>query len=128
MYRSNGEVWRGLSKNAIEGLGAPGTIGPVTLLLFGGQVLPFVLLALAAKLTPTGLVLTLLAVLLAYLPRLVMAVRFGQTVGSAVLHALGVLALLAIQWYALASWLLGRPASWKGRNYAAVRSPSAGAV
>jgi len=117
MYRSNGEVWRGLSKNAIEGLGAPGTIGPVTLILFGGQVLPLVLLALAAKLSPTGLVLTLVAVVLAYLPRLVLAVRFDQTVGSALLHPVGVVALLAIQWYALARWLLGRPASWKGRDY-----------
>jgi len=108
-----------VSKNAIEGLGAPRRIGPVTLLLFGGQVLPVVLLALVPKLSPTGLVLTLLAVVLAYLPRLVMALRFGQAVSSAFLHPLGVLALLAIQWYSLASWQFGRPAPWKGRNYGA---------
>ncbi len=119
MYHSNGEVWRGLCKNAIEGLGAPSKIALATLLLFGGQVLPFVLLAFAAKLSATGLVLTLIAVVLAYLPRFLMVVRFGQTVGSALLHPLGVLGFLAIQWWALASWLSGRPASWKGRNYGA---------
>ena len=41
MYRSAGEVWSGLAKNATEGLGAPVRIVPVTLLLLLGQVVPF---------------------------------------------------------------------------------------
>lgn len=49
MYRTSLETWRGLGKNATEGLAAPGTILPMTVLLFGGQVLPFILLALAPR-------------------------------------------------------------------------------
>ena len=45
--------------------------------------------------------------------------RFRQPVAGAVLHPLGVLVLLAIQWTALARELLGRPATWKGRPYPA---------
>ena len=47
MYRSAREVWFGLAKNATEGLASPRLIGPATLLLLGGQVLPLVLLAVA---------------------------------------------------------------------------------
>ena len=47
MYRTNAETWRGLGKNATEGLAAPGTIVPMTALLLGGQILPFVLLGFA---------------------------------------------------------------------------------
>jgi hypothetical protein len=119
MYRTNAEVWRGLGKNATEGLGAPGTILPMTVLLLGGQVLPFVLLAAAPWLSATGLAYAGIAALLAWLPRCVGVARFRQPLASAALHPLGVLALLGIQWAALARQLRGRPASWKGRSYGA---------
>ena len=45
MYRDAGEVWRGLGKNATQGLAAPGKIVPATVLLLAGQVMPPVLLA-----------------------------------------------------------------------------------
>jgi hypothetical protein len=45
MYRSAGEVWSGLAKNATEGLATPGRIVPVTVLLLLGQVVPFVFAA-----------------------------------------------------------------------------------
>jgi len=119
MYHTNLETWRGLGKNATEGLAAPGVIFPMTLLLLGGQVLPFVLLALAARLTTVGLVCVSLACGLAYAPRLVAAWRFRQTLGSALLHPLGVFALLLIQWHALLRHLTGKPSVWKGRSYTA---------
>ncbi len=117
MYRCSGEVWRGLAKNATEGLAAPRMIGPVTVLLVGGQVLPFIQLAIASKLSVIALLATIVAVILVYLPRLAIDVRFGYPAGSAILHPLGVLALVLIQWFALARSLLGRPVSWKGRTY-----------
>ncbi|HEY5085670.1 MAG TPA: glycosyltransferase family 2 protein, partial [Rhizomicrobium sp.] len=43
MYRNAREVWSGLTKNATEGLAAPGRILPFTFLLFCGQVLPLLL-------------------------------------------------------------------------------------
>jgi hypothetical protein len=120
MYQTNGETWRGLGKNATEGLAAPGTILPMTVLLLGGQVLPLLLLASGALLSPGGVVLAAVASGLAYLPRVLGVLCFRQPLGSALLHPLGVIALLVIQWHALGRHLLGKPAEWKGRSYGAV--------
>jgi hypothetical protein len=117
MYHTNAETWRGLGKNATEGLAAPGVILPMTFLLLGGQVMPFVLLALAARLLPMGLVCAGLAAALAYLPRLLAVRRFRQPLGSALLQPLGVSALLLIQWLALVRQCAGKPSVWKGRSY-----------
>jgi hypothetical protein len=120
MYRGAGEVWRGLGKNAVEGLAAPRRIVGVTLLFLAGQVLPFALAATALvpawRPAPPALALTLAACLLAWAPRWAGARRFGDSWSSALLHPLGVLALLALQWQALARHLAGRPAAWKGRS------------
>ena len=117
MYHTDGETWRGLGKNATEGLAAPATIGPITVLLAGGQVLPFVLLACAPKLSASGLLCAALASVMALLPRLIGALRFRQPLGGALLHPVGVFTLLAIQWLALARHFLGKPSEWKGRSY-----------
>jgi hypothetical protein len=117
MYRTNADAWRGLGKNATEGLAAPGTIVPMTGLLLGGQVLPFVLLALAPALSPQGLALAAAAIAAAYIPRLIAVRLFRQPLGSALLHPVGVLALLVIQWHAFIRCFAGRPAVWKGRSY-----------
>jgi hypothetical protein len=125
MYRTNGDTWRGLGKNATEGLAAPGTIGPMTLLLLGGQVMPLVLLAAALLGSAPAAAGATVAVALAFLPRLIGVLRFRQPIGSALLHPLGVLALLLIQWQALVRHCLGRPMEWKGRRYAAAQVPAA---
>jgi hypothetical protein len=117
MYRSNAEVWRGLSKNATEGLASPGRIVPFTLLFVVGQVLPFFLLLAGPWLTPLELSLSLAAIALAYLPRLLSVPWFRQPITGAVLHPIAVVALLMIQWTALIRSLLGRPSGWKGRDY-----------
>ena len=117
MYQTNGETWRGLGKNATEGLAAPGAILPMTVLLLGGQVLPFGLACLAPWLTERVLTLSLIAVALAYGPRLLAVWKFQQPLGAALLHPVGVLALLVIQWLALIRHFAGKPSVWKGRNY-----------
>jgi hypothetical protein len=119
MYHTNGETWRGLGKNATEGLAAPGTILPMSLLLFGGQVLPFLLAALGPVVSASALTATWLACAFAYLPRLLAVPLFRQPLGSAWLHPLGVLMLLAIQWQALVRQFSGKPSVWKGRSYGA---------
>jgi hypothetical protein len=119
MYRTNGETWRGLGKNATEGLAASGTILPMSALLLGGQVLPFVLLLFATTLSASGLMATVIACAFAYLPRLLAVPLFRQPLGSALLHPLGVVMLLAIQWLALVRQFAGKPAVWKGRSYGA---------
>lgn len=117
MYQTNCQTWRGLGKNATEGLAAPGTILPMTMLLLGGQVLPFGLACLAPWMTERALTLSLIAAALAYVPRLLAVWKFRQPVGAALLHPLGVVALLVIQWLALIRHFAGKPSVWKGRSY-----------
>jgi len=119
MYCGGGELWSGLAKNATEGLARPALIVPATLLLLGGQVLPVAVLAwaLAVGAWPTAAAAGLAAAA-AYYPRLAAVRRFRQPLSAALLHPLGVLALLAIQWFGLARAVLGRPSVWKGRRYA----------
>ncbi len=115
MYRSWSEVWRGLAKNASEGLAAPAMIGPATLLLLGGQVLPVICLFGARPATWTGLALSGLGVLAAYYPRWQARRRFRQSGLGTWLHPIGIIFLLSIQWYAFVCARLGRPQQWKGR-------------
>ena len=119
MYHTNGETWRGLGKNATEGLAAPGTIIPMTALLLGGQVLPFVLIVFSAWLTTFQFGLVVITCALAYAPRLLAAWKFRQPIDGALLHPFGVLALLAIQWQALIRHFAGKPSVWKDRSYGA---------
>jgi hypothetical protein len=121
MYERNADVWRGLAKNATEGIGGPATIVPFTLLLGGGQILPFALVGLGLA---TGwhawprwaIAAAVAAAVLAWLPRFLEAFRFRQSPTSALFHPLGVAVFLAIQWIALARKLLGLRTAWRGRS------------
>jgi hypothetical protein len=122
MYRTAGEVWLGLAKNASEALAAPAMIGPMTAVLLGGQVLPVILLLLGLCSWPEPwpkwqITLALVATIAAYYPRLAAVWRYRQSLLGAILHPLGILILLAIQWFAFLCNALGRPATWKGRPY-----------
>lgn len=121
MYTSAAEVWQGLAKNATEGIAAPARILPISVLLFLGQVMPFVLAAvllLRHTGSPAVIAYTIVAVAGACLPRMLAARRFRQPLRSALLHPIGIVALLAIQWYALIRKALGGAVSWKERSYA----------
>ncbi|HMF36403.1 MAG TPA: glycosyltransferase family 2 protein [Isosphaeraceae bacterium] len=117
MYRSAAGVWRGLAKNATEGLASPGMILPATTILLGGQVFPLLLLAAVAWLTPLAACLALLAAVASYYPRFAAAKRFRQSWLGAFLHPAGILIFLAIQWHALLRTAIRQPAGWKGREY-----------
>jgi hypothetical protein len=117
MYRSGSEVWQGLAKNATEGLGTSRLIIPTTLLLLLGQVSPVILLGISAWNSRWAVVPALAAVFCSYYPRMAGVARFGQPLLGALLHPIGALIFLAIQWYALSARTLGRPRSWKGREY-----------
>lgn len=118
MYHNAGEVWRGLAKNATEGMASPARLPVFTALLFCGQIFPFLLLLWAAVARDTSVLsLAGAAVFLSYLPRLIAVFRFRQPLWSSALHPLGVWLLLMIQWFALSRKLLGKPSLWKGRAY-----------
>jgi glycosyltransferase involved in cell wall biosynthesis len=121
MYRNAHQVWQGLAKNATEGLAAPVRILPISVLLVMGQVLPFCVAAwlwLGKGYSTAVVVYTLVAVAGAWLPRLLAVRRFRQDLRGALLHPVGVVILLAVQWYALMRKLLGGSVSWKERLYA----------
>jgi glycosyltransferase involved in cell wall biosynthesis len=134
MYDSTRAVWSGLAKNATEGLGAPKRIVPLTAILLLGQVLPVVVwtMWLAAWVSmivagatyddrPWAIRMTLLlgiAATSSYLPRLLAARRFRQPLLSALLHPVGIVLLLILQWYALVKQVFGRPVAWRARSSA----------
>ena len=139
MYRTSGQVWFGLAKNAREGMAGPVGIWVWTLLLLGGHVLPWLLLAagcanvfwegfvryyfpgpdtealIASQHTAT--LLAAVACVLSIAPRLMCAARFRQSGIGAVLHPVGVMLLVSIQWYATVMTWAGRPVGWKGRPH-----------
>lgn len=137
MYRSAGQVWFGLSKNAREGLGSWPLILLWTVLLAGGHVLPWVMLPVVAfdvwvldyvtcarselpELKRQAWILldmVLVACLISLLPRLDAARRFRTSWPGAVMHPAGVAVLLGIQWYATARAVVGKPVGWKGRPH-----------
>jgi hypothetical protein len=116
MYERAGDVWRGFVKNAAEGLGSPRLIVPVTILLGLGQVVPAILRTTHAHL-PAVAFLSAWALLLSFIARAAAAIRFRQPWLSVLLHPLGILALLIIQWEGLFRKLLNRPVGWRGRTY-----------
>lgn len=109
MYERFGDVWSGFAKNAHEAMASPGAIFPWTILLGGGHLLPWV------ALIATGDVAAVAAVIASMTSRLLVALRSRQSLLSVVLHPLGILLTIAIQWYALIRRGLGRPIAWKGR-------------
>ncbi len=116
MYRSAGQVWRGLGKNATEGMAAPARIVQFSALLFFGQVLPVLWLCFA-WLGQAPLLWPALAATSGYAVRLVAAWRFRQSVAGALLHPVGVAILLLHQWWSLGRKLLRRQTIWKQRAY-----------
>jgi hypothetical protein len=113
MYMNAEQVWSGLAKNATEGLADPARIGPISLLLFTGEVLPFLLLAAWSANLPLDACIVA-AIAAAYLPRILGVLRFKQDWRGAVLHPLGIV----LQWYSLTRKLRGGTVSWKNRAYA----------
>jgi len=113
MYANAAQVWEGLCKNATEGMAKPLALPVWTVILGGGHILPAVLMLLAPGWTAG------LALLASVGFRLVLAARFRQPWIAAVLHPLGVAALLVVQWWSLVRAARGRPATWRGRAYTA---------
>jgi glycosyltransferase involved in cell wall biosynthesis len=121
MYRNAAEVWHGLAKNATEGIGNPARIVPLSALLIMGQIAPFAFAAcfiLVGGAPRSTCLLIYMAVAAAWLPRVLGTFRFRQDWRGCILHPVGTLLLLAVQWYALGRKLLGRDIRWKDRAYA----------
>ena len=123
MYATDRDVLRGLGKNATEGIAAPGSIVPFTLLLAGGSILPVIVVASGLATGWRGwpwwaVAASLVAAVVSWLPRCLAVARFGQSISSALAHPVGVAVFLVIQWTALVRRLLGLRTSWRGRSLA----------
>lgn len=138
MYRSAGQVWRGLAKNAREGLAAPILIWVWTVLLFAGHLLPWIGLVVGVSewigidfnkyYFPSVTIdhsqnrifsvisLSTLAIFLSLWPRFHATARFRSSWIGAFLHPLSIALLLLIQWYATFRFWIGKPVGWKGRT------------
>ena len=117
MYRGFAQSWRGFVKNAYEGLGSIGTLLFFTIMHVVGHLTPWVILA--ASVAGVGWGRAMLghaasAIALAYLTRVMLAVRFRQPWSAVLLHPVGVALMTAIQWTSL--WVASRGRrEWKGR-------------
>ena len=120
MYAGWRAVVRGTTKNATEGLAQPVALPVWTLLLLGGHVLPWLLLAAAlAGGQSSAAILAALACAGPMLARLVQAIACREPLRSVPLNPFAVVLLLALQWLALARRWAGRPETWRGRSYPA---------
>ena len=113
MYRGLAEAWAGFAKNAREGMATPLGLPVWTLLLAGAHLWPWALLPAWPAVAAIALTLGL---------RAAITRQAREPWWTVPLHPLTMLVALAIQWTALARWLLGRPAGWKGRAYPATKA------
>ncbi len=113
MYHNASETWNGLLKNAAEGLGAPKTIIPMSVMLLGGHVVPWIGLAFSEGLAWQ---IFLAAALSGILLRMMAAIRFQQSLIGAIAHPIGITVLMAIQWTGFVKARLGQSTTWKDRS------------
>ncbi len=115
MYRNARQVWNGFAKNAREGIAKPPLIFFFTAVLILGQVLPSKMIFAYEHLSDEQFNLVLGALSLSLTMRLLLG-GIHLSAWEAIFHPIGVLAFLAIQWYANLRHWIGKPIGWKGRT------------
>lgn len=131
MYDSFGRVWRGFTKNAYEGLGSVALLLFITVMHLVGHALPALVVAWTAaapnayRPSRAAAGLAAIAMLLAISQRIVLALRFRQSMVGAFLHPVGVFLMTLIQWQSYLDHLRGAR-SWRGRGAPAKAAASAG--
>lgn len=119
MYRTWAEVRHGFGKSAGEGMATPRGLPVWTLLVGCGHVLPWLMLTVGLASGDVDLIVPgALGVAANLALRALLVRRLGQHPFGALLHPVGAVLVLAIQWQALWRHLRGRPSTWKGRAYA----------
>jgi hypothetical protein len=117
MYTSAPEVFRGLLKNATEGIANPRLIVPFTIMLIGGSVLPWVTAAIAIyQDNLIALAISIAAIAASHLPRTLAAIQFRQSWQGVIFHAPSILLFIALQWQAALMQCLGKQVTWRGRK------------
>ena len=118
MYADTASLIEGLLKNAGEGMARPVALPVWTVLLIGGHVLPWLLLAAAAaRGDRSSALVAALACGLSIGARALQARRCREAPAAVALHPFGMATLVAIQWVALVRQARRRPRTWRGRTY-----------
>jgi hypothetical protein len=119
MYKNLAACWAGFSKNAHEGMATPRALPVWTLLLLAGHVLPLLLVLAAAfgLATPHAGLVALAALVVSLATRAAITLITHEPAATILLHPLGVVVALAIQWNVLLSPERAGAAVWKGRSY-----------
>ena len=117
MYESFSATWRGFAKNAYEGLGSPGLLIFLTVLHLLGHVLPWLaalVLLVAGEAASLPFALATLAIACHAGQRLLLARRLRLPAITALVHPLGVLMMVLVQWDSFRLHRSGKRA-WRGR-------------
>lgn len=118
MYDGGREVREGFMKNATEGMAKPVALPVWTVLLIGGHVLAWPLLAWAViRGEWIGAIIAAAAIAASLLSRCLQAWRCREAPSAVLLHSIAVLLAVGLQWRALFRHWRGKPASWRGRSY-----------
>lgn len=119
MYRGFGECWRGFGKNAYEGLGSIWLLSLVTVLHVVGHLFPWAILAAAVAVpacrAPWVLGPAAVAAGIQLAQRSLLSRRFHQGLTPVLLHPIGVLLSIAVQWWSFILHVCGRR-TWRGRT------------
>lgn len=122
MYGSFAEIWKGFQKNFFPGFRRESNFWTFLSFHLAVFLAPFVLFPFALKDAAVSRVLLITAACV-LLMRLLLAVRFRQSLWSILLHPLSETILVAL---GLSSWWRcksGRGVQWKGRSYRARDEP-----
>ncbi len=120
MYSDGASLWRGFSKNFYEGIGGH----PLALIVVLGLhllifVTPYLALPVALLLGASGLAAAAVVGLVANVSlRLIMALRYGHSLFSVLLHPLAVLLMMGVLLDSF-RWSRRGDIRWRGRSYAA---------
>ncbi|QDT11789.1 4,4'-diaponeurosporenoate glycosyltransferase [Planctomycetes bacterium K23_9] len=116
MYTSTSEVINGVLKNAVEGIAHPARIVPFTVLLLGSSFAPLAAAVWAIAIgNQLAIAVSLVALLVAHVPRFLAAVQFRQSWLGAATHCIAMPLFVLLQWIALANHLRGKQVAWRGR-------------
>jgi hypothetical protein len=120
MYGDAASLWRGFAKNFYEGIGGhPVALLIVVWLHVQSFVLPYLVLPVAAVLGAWGLAATAaIGVAANLILRTIMALRYGHSLVSVLLHPLAVLLMMGILLDSF-RWSRRGDIRWRGRSYAA---------
>ena len=124
MYTSASALFEGFTKNATEGMARPLALPIWTILLWGGQLFPLALFtwfACSGQFENAPEIIVACAAAALIVARTSQAIKVKEPIAAIILHPIGILLAILIQWIALIRSLTGYRMTWRGRVFEAGR-------